>query len=241
MTDAGYAADITANLLGLSQRELQNVLVPELTSRSGKGTAGMLAQILGYLADDVLKPRADRDFASEATRLLGEGDDIARRLDQNERAFRSQEVAVSHEALDRMIADHLGGGEAVSFERIGGGYSKDSFFFDFRDASGELCRTVLRRDMPFGPNGYTVVDEYQLLRNLYPSDLKIAEPIACITVYLEIVDSRLTLDPPPQGHLARHDLTHGPPSAGSPEPHAARPLSRHGRSSAPPLPPHQVS
>lgn len=89
------------------------------------------------------------------------------------------EVEVTAERLQGLLQDSLGGTplRVVSFHRVYGGYSKDTFLFDVAVDGAATESLVLRRDLPFGPAGTTVRDEFALLRRLFDNGFPVAEPL----------------------------------------------------------------
>jgi len=89
------------------------------------------------------------------------------------------EVEVTAERLQRLVEASRGDTPArvLSFHRVYGGYSKDTFLFDVAADDGATEALVLRRDLPFGPAGTTVRDEYALLRRLFEIGFPVAEPL----------------------------------------------------------------
>lgn len=171
---------IGAKLLAALQRDLVSEIGIELHSNKAKMISGMWSEILGYVADETLNPRADDNRESEAERLFREPAAVEETFNASLQQIGQQEIEATPERMDKLLAAKFDGGKTVRIERIAGGFSKDSFFFDYEDAEGILRKTVIRRDMPFGPNGYTVLDEYALLQRMYAENVGVARPIACI-------------------------------------------------------------
>jgi aminoglycoside phosphotransferase (APT) family kinase protein len=92
------------------------------------------------------------------------------------------EVELTLERADLLVKSCLGSGySAEGVTRVAGGMSKDSFFLSLRTPQGDLQEVVIRRDLPFGPAGTTVKDEYALLTRLTGRGLPIAQPLGCET------------------------------------------------------------
>jgi len=89
------------------------------------------------------------------------------------------EVEITAERLQRLLQLRRGDApvRVVSFHRVYGGYSKDTFLFDVAIDGAASESLVLRRDLPFGPAGTTVRDEFALLRRLFDSGFPVAEPL----------------------------------------------------------------
>ncbi|AMN45897.1 hypothetical protein ACG33_01980 [Steroidobacter denitrificans] len=90
-----------------------------------------------------------------------------------------KEVKVTAQRLTALIEPHPIGNlrRVSSFSRVYGGYSKDTFLFDLVDDVAAIESLVLRRDLPFGPAGTTVKDEFTLLRRLFDRGFPVAEPL----------------------------------------------------------------
>jgi len=89
------------------------------------------------------------------------------------------EVEVTAARLQSLVEPLCGGThrQVAAFNRVYGGYSKDTFLFDLAGDGGVIEPLVLRRDLPFGPAGTTVRDEFALLRNLFERGFPVAEPL----------------------------------------------------------------
>ena len=66
--------------------------------------------------------------------------------------------------------------EVRNLNALQGGFSKQTILFDV-SFDGKLEQLVMRRDMPGGPVGTTVVNEFDLLKALYGTGFAIAEPL----------------------------------------------------------------
>lgn len=89
------------------------------------------------------------------------------------------EVEVNPQLATEFVNACCGRGHEVkSVLRAPGGYSKDTLFVDVSlpERRGE-AQYVVRRDLPFGPGGTTVVDEYKLLTGLFNRGIPIAKPL----------------------------------------------------------------
>ncbi len=148
----------------------------------------MPATLTGSLADSGIDGQADigRLAAAidlESERARADAEEVETWALAATDSLRSLERPLTAEGLTALWgrSGHVDAGEVVDLQRVVGGYSKDTYFFDTVRADGGRNPLVLRRDLPFGPAGTTVVDEYELLRAARGIGLAVAEPIALLS------------------------------------------------------------
>lgn len=168
-------------------RDLEAVILPQLSSQQGQFLVGAMSSLLKEMVAD--RPAMDGargaglQAALDAAIAARPGSEGARDAAYRQSGSGARDAqAVSDGPLTPVTADQLQAYLAASgrhgpiteleIAQTPGGFSKETFLVSFR-ADGELHRMVLRRDPVFSPLGSTVVDEYPLLDALGATGLPI--------------------------------------------------------------------
>ena len=175
MIDPGTPA--AQDVLLAAYAELQAHVVPRLEHPDAVRSATMIADLLRHLAAGRAGQVATNLAALSADRsaVLTAGKDAMARV-------AAMEVPVDAALATTLVREALDVGAVIArVGRAAGGYSKDTLFLSGVGADGAPIELVVRRDLPFGPAGTTVVDEYALLTALHRFDLPIAAPLGLDT------------------------------------------------------------
>lgn len=176
---SGIAGDLDRRLRALVREEAPYAGVGDILPSQGRRN-GLLQGVEAAIERGAL----DRSRIDEAVAIdlaLFEEEDRLRAAEQRREAAEhaSIEVEVTAQRLQALVEPLCtrGTGSIVSFNRIYGGYSKDTFLFELAGGEGAIESLVLRRDLPFGPAGTTVRDEFALLRHLFERGFPVAQPL----------------------------------------------------------------
>jgi aminoglycoside phosphotransferase (APT) family kinase protein len=117
---------------------------------------------------------------ADSNRYKTERADVVNASAHTQAAIDKVSVPLTVERAQQLLDVTLGPGfTASAVTRVAGGFSKESFFLDASDAKGHIEQMMIRRDLPFGPAGTNVVDEFALLQALHRSGFQVAEPLGC--------------------------------------------------------------
>ena len=198
-------SDTTLDLVAAVVHELRSVVEPTITDPNIARTVKMMAELLDYACSEQLFPAEvdpaaealERDVesgairgaalaglvAAESKRAARDSEIVGGRARTMSAALGGLERAITPQGLASVMAriPNLDAVGVTDVARVAGGYSKDTYFFDAVHPDGGRSPLVLRRDLPFGPAGTTVVDEYGLLVAAYAAGLAVPEPIALET------------------------------------------------------------
>jgi aminoglycoside phosphotransferase (APT) family kinase protein len=176
---SGVVEDLDTRLQSIVREEASYAGVGDMLPSHGRRNG-----LLQSLEASIERGGLDRSRIGEAVAadlaLFEEENRLRAALQRREQAEHAGiEVEVTAARLQALVEPLCGGrtGKVVSFHRVYGGYSKDTFLFDLVVDQGATESLVLRRDLPFGPAGTTVTDEFTLLRRLFERGFPVAQPL----------------------------------------------------------------